>query len=204
MRGVTWTANTPLSNDVDRERVTIAGYTPATKERVMLERNVVGPHYHEVLGIPMVSGRGFEPAQAMHSIIEAARSANPAVPVFGAATMSERLRAVLAPQLVGAWLLGVFGVLALTLAAVGIYGIVAFAVSQRTREIGIRMALGAQSNSVLGLVMRGNIGFVALGIPIGLAIGVGLARAMARFLYGVGATDVLTFVGTSFVIRWSE
>jgi ABC-type antimicrobial peptide transport system permease subunit len=114
--------------------------------------------------------------------------------------MTQRLRAVLAPQLVGAWLLGAFGVLALIVAAIGIYGVVAYAVSQRTREIGIRMALGARAASVLGLVIRGNVAFVAVGIPIGIALGLMLARAMARFLYGIRPTDPLTFAAMSLTI----
>jgi macrolide transport system ATP-binding/permease protein len=138
--------------------------------------------------------------QSSRSIVDAARSANPAVPVFDASTMTQRLRMVLAPQLVGAWLLGAFGVLALVVAAIGIYGVVAYAVSQRTREIGIRMALGARAHSVLGLVVRGNVAFVAVGIPIGIALGLLLARGMARFLYGIRPTDPLTFAATSLTI----
>jgi ABC-type antimicrobial peptide transport system permease subunit len=138
--------------------------------------------------------------RSTRSIVDAARSANPAVPIFDVATMSQRLHFVLAPQLVGAWLLGSFGVLALIVAAIGIYGVVAYAVSQRTREIGIRMALGARAASVLGLVVRGNVAFVAVGIPIGIALGLMLARAMARFLYGLRPTDPLTFAVTSFTI----
>src|SRR4029079_5165950 len=139
-------------------------------------------------------------ARSTRAIADAARLANPAVPVFDVSTMTQRLRAVLAPQLVGAWLLGVFGVLALIVAAVGIYGVVAYAVSQRTREIGIRMALGARRSSVLALIVRGNASFIALGIPIGIALGLLLARAMKAFLFGVHAADPLTFIGLSLVM----
>ena len=286
VRGATLTTNTPLSGDEDRESAKFLGYTPSASERVMLERNTVGPRYHEVVGIPMVAGRGFDDrdddahppvviinetaakryfagrsavdgyvslgkktfriigvardtkyhelnesprpyvylamlqmsgagviasptlvarvdgdaARLLQPIVEAARGTDPAVPIYAAATMSQRLRGILAPQLAGAWLLGAFGALALIVASVGIYGIVAYAVSQRTREIGIRMALGARRSSVLGLLVRGNVAFVALGIPMGLAAGLLLARAMKSFLFGVGAADPVTFVAASLVI----
>ena len=135
-------------------------------------------------------------ARSTRAIADAAHLANPAVPVFGVATMTQRLRAVLAPQLVGAWLLGAFGVLALIVAAIGIYGVVAYAVSQRTREIGIRMALGARRERARprrprqrGIRRRRDTDRIALGLM--------LARAMARFLYGIRPTDPLTFAAMS-------
>ena len=82
-------------------------------------------------------------------------------------------------------------------AAVGIYGVVAYAVSQRTREIGIRMALGARTASVIGLVVGRNLAFVLAGIIAGILLAIPLARVMTGFLYGIGTTDVVTLVSTS-------
>jgi putative ABC transport system permease protein len=117
--------------------------------------------------------------------------------VFEVATMADRVRYVLAPQLAGTWLLGIFSTLALVVAAVGIYGVVAYAVSQRTREIGIRMALGARRSSVIGLVVAHNLAFVLAGIIAGMLLAIPLARVMTTFLYGVGTTDPVTFASTS-------
>jgi putative ABC transport system permease protein len=90
-------------------------------------------------------------------------------------------------------LLGVFGGLALLLAAIGLYGVVAYHVILRTREIGIRMAVGAQPADVLRMVLRQGLGLTLLGVGIGLAASVGLARAMARLLFGVSPTDPPTY-----------
>ena len=90
-------------------------------------------------------------------------------------------------------LLLTFAGLALVLATVGIYGVISYSVSQRTREFGIRFAVGAQRNQVLGLVLRQCLFAVAVGIAIGLAAGMGLTRTMTNMLYGVSATDPLTF-----------
>ena len=152
-------------------------------------------------GSPMLVVRtAGDATHILRRVVTAARDVNPAVPVFGESTMSQHLRRILAPQVAGAWLLGAFGALALLVAAVGIYGIVAYAVNQRTREIGIRMALGARGLSVLGLVVRGEAAFIALGIPIGLGSSLLLGRAMGRFLFGIGAADPFTFAMMSAVI----
>jgi ABC-type antimicrobial peptide transport system permease subunit len=100
----------------------------------------------------------------------------------------------------GVGLLGVFGFLALGLASVGLYGIVAYSVNQRRREIGIRMALGAGQGSVLGLILRQGMTLVVSGVGLGLVLSTLLGRALSKTLYGVGAIDPLSLGGASLVL----
>ena len=98
-------------------------------------------------------------------------------------------------------LFGVFAAVALALATVGMYGSMAYAVSQRTREIGIRMALGAHGGDVLKMVLRQGIVLLAIALPLGLAGAFGLSRLLRRLLYEVRATDPMTFlVVTLFIV----
>jgi predicted permease len=100
------------------------------------------------------------------------------------------------------FLLGIFAALALVLAAVGIYGVMAYLVTQRTHEIGIRMALGAQKDDVLRLVLAHGTKLTILGIAIGIVAALGLTRLLAALLFGVGARDPLTFVGVSAMLAF--
>jgi putative ABC transport system permease protein len=99
-----------------------------------------------------------------------------------------------------ALLLAIFSSLALVLAAVGIYGVMNYAVSGRTREIGIRMALGAQPKNVLSLVMSDGIVVTIAGIALGVGGALGATRVLGSQLYGVGTTDLLTFTGVSILL----
>jgi predicted permease len=128
------------------------------------------------------------------------RALDSTLPLYDIRTMAERIGDAVARPKFSAILLTVFAGLALALAAVGIYGVMAFDVTQRTREIGIRMALGAARRDVLGLILRQGIVVATLGIAGGLAIAWGTSRALAGLLYGVKATDPTTFVLLSIAI----
>jgi len=117
-----------------------------------------------------------------------------------AKVLEENLETWVWPSRVGAMLAASFGLLALTLAAVGIYGVVAYAVSRKTREIGIRLALGAQRGDVLRLVLGNGMRLVGLGLALGLAGAFAISRLLAQFLYGLSAADPVTFAGVAVVL----
>jgi predicted permease len=119
------------------------------------------------------------------------------VPIFDQKPMSEHLDVMLFPARLGATLLLAFGVLGLVLAAVGLYGVVAYAVSKRTREVGVRMAVGAGRGDVIRLVVREGMTLVAVGLAAGLAAALFGSRALKSLLYGVTATDPWTFAGVA-------
>jgi putative ABC transport system permease protein len=100
----------------------------------------------------------------------------------------------------GAALLGLFGALALILASIGIYGVLAYSVAQRTSEIGLRMALGAQPRQVLGLVLKQGMLLALIGAGVGVLVALPVARMAAGLLYGVSATDPLTYAGITLLL----
>jgi putative ABC transport system permease protein len=122
------------------------------------------------------------------------------VQLMGARTLAERLDVSIAPRRFQMALLVTFASLAVLLALVGIFGVVSSMVLQRTREIGIRVALGAQRQDVVRLVLGSGLRLVAAGVAIGLAGSFGLTRLMASLLYGVKATDLVTFAGVSAIL----
>jgi ABC-type antimicrobial peptide transport system permease subunit len=117
----------------------------------------------------------------------------PQLVIMQAMTMDEHLALLLFPPRMAALLLSIFGGLALVLAAIGLYGLVSYAVARRTREVGIRLALGASASDVLRLMTGAGLRLVLLGSAIGLLLAAALTSLIARFLYGVQATDLVTF-----------
>jgi ABC-type antimicrobial peptide transport system permease subunit len=125
---------------------------------------------------------------------------NPDLAVFNVETMEDHVRtAQLLPRL-AASLFSAFGTIGLLLATVGLYGVVNYSVGRRTREIGIRMALGAKGSDVRWMVVRQAMGMTLVGITAGLVSAFGLTRLVAGLLYGVTATDVLTFAAAALVL----
>jgi putative ABC transport system permease protein len=138
------------------------------------------------------------------ALAKAARAAiaevDPAQPVFSVRPLESLVQASLGGRRFTLTLMLIFGVVALLLAAVGIYGVVAYGVAQRTQEIGIRMALGAQPVSVLGLVVGDGMRLVAAGLLVGVAAALALSRLLATLLYGIGAVDALTYAAIALVL----
>jgi putative ABC transport system permease protein len=101
---------------------------------------------------------------------------------------------------VGAILVGAFGTLALILATVGIFGLISYSVSQRTHEIGVRVALGAQRRDVIGLVLRQGLALTAIGAAAGLSAAMALTRVLSSLLYGVKPTDPVTLILSTLIL----
>jgi predicted permease len=133
----------------------------------------------------------------LHAVV---RSMDANVPLFDIRTMAEHLEIAVFVQRMLASMLGVFGMLALVLASVGLYGVIAALVAQRTPEIGMRMALGASQRDIIALVMKQGLGVTVVGVALGLAGAVALTRLFKTLLVGVSATDTLSFAGTVAVL----
>jgi predicted permease len=154
---------------------------------------------HETGMVLLVRASG-EPAGLAAAVRQAVQSLERNLPVTNIRTMSELIGNSLYAARMGAMLIAVFGLLALLLAAVGLYGVMAYAVSQRTREIGIRMALGARTTDVLRLVLREGMTLVAIGAVLGLMVALIVTRLLVSFLYGISPVDAATFVITALVL----
>jgi predicted permease len=125
---------------------------------------------------------------------------DPHLPLFSVTTLEDSMQFGSIFERLAATLVGSFGLLAVVLAAVGIYGVVAFATRQRSHEIGIRMALGARKTDVLAMVLRQGLGLALTGVAVGIAAALALTRFLAGLLYGVEPTDPLTFITVSLLL----
>jgi len=140
-----------------------------------------------------------DPNKLLASIRGELQQMDPHMPI-SAVPLTEKLALPLLPARITAWLFGFFGLLALLLAAIGIYGVMSFIVSRRTHEIGVRMALGAESSHVLRLTITQGLTLSLIGTVIGLSAALALTQSMKSMLYGVSATDPLTYMGVAVLL----
>ncbi|HEV2665333.1 MAG TPA: FtsX-like permease family protein, partial [Blastocatellia bacterium] len=285
VESATTAALTPFSNVIGKSGVVIEGRQPRPGENIAIDSNRVGPGYHELMGIPLVQGRGFterDNANApfvaiineamarayfpnqnplgkrfslgagrpwleiigvtrdhrLHSLTEApfphfdlpalqhtygsfarlvvrtkidplavlpsarkeALALNAQVEIERPTTLYDEVKNSIAAARMASTLTSLFGLTALLLAGVGLYGVMSYAVSRRTREIGVRMALGAGRGDVLWLALKQGLLLTGLGLALGSVAAVSLTGLIRTMLYGVGATDPLTFVAVALLL----
>lgn len=192
------------SEEKDPPPMTIVGVVPRTRNEAPGEENVEQLHLPQMhfcapqfpqeentLLVKVVSGDPLSLAAAVKKEVQAL---DPDQPVASVSTMEKNIGGSLAARRLTMSLLGAFAGLALLLASVGLYGVMALSVTQRTRELGIRMALGAARKDVFGLVIRQGVMLVGLGIGLGLLGAIAASRALRSVLYGVGSLDLTAFV----------
>ena len=187
--------------------IEVRGFTGTTQqpvigvaEDVRLDaRDDVVPAVYQPLGAAAMSlgfvlvRSGLPHAQTERMIADALGRIDPGIPFFHAESLAAGFSRAIAEERLLARLLGLFAALAVALAAIGLYGVVAYAVARRRREIGIRMALGAQATTVLGLVARQSVTLLAVGVALGTLGGYALSRLLASRIYGVTPLDPATY-----------
>ena len=153
-----------------------------------------------------------QPAMALHvqtsgnprelaaAVRREAQTLDPNLPAFNVMSLADNIDISLFPARFGAVLLGVFGFLALLIASIGIYGVMSYGVSERTHEMGIRMALGARGSDVLRLVISQGMWLALIGVAIGAGLALAMTRVVKSYLYDVSVTDPLTFIGIALLL----
>ena len=206
-----WPNQNPLGQRVripwgEREKqpiVTIVGVVGRVKKNHLSDQGGIVqayfPIYQQTLrNMAVVVKTTTEPGAMLTTMRQQVSQLDPALPIFGTHTMREIRNNNVAPERLNLGLLGGFAALALILAIIGLYGLLAFTVTQRQREIGIRMALGAQRFDVLNLVVGQGMRLILAGVVIGLLGSFALTRVLASVLFKVEPTDPLTFVTVTF------
>jgi putative ABC transport system permease protein len=138
-----------------------------------------------------------DPTRLASAVRGEVHALDPNLPVYNVKTVSQMIDERISPKRLMTYVLGVFALIALLLASVGIYGVMSYAVTQRTQEIGIRMALGAQAVDVLRMVVKNGMTLALMGVAMGLAGAFALTRFLASLLFHVTPTDAVTFAAVS-------
>jgi putative ABC transport system permease protein len=168
------------------------GLNRAAESEIYFPQSLLAPEEMDVI----VRAEG-DPAALVPAIRAQIAQLDPDQPVTKVRTLEQVIERASGPQRLAAQLLSAFALAALLLAALGIYGVVSYAVSRREREIGVRMALGAQAGDVLRMVLREGLRLTFAGVLCGILAALALARLLAGFLYGVSATDPATYLGVA-------
>jgi predicted permease len=182
--------------------MSIVGVVGETKYRGLPENPTADPDMYLPFTdrnalIGLVLRTTVPPASLIPSVRAAIRSADPSIPLYGIATMDDLVSRQTSRSRFTMWLMGVFAASALMLAVVGIYGVMSYLVSQRTREIGIRLALGANGQDILQLVVGNGARLIGAGIAIGLVASFALQRLVSTLLFGVTAADAASGIAVA-------
>ena len=172
-------------------------YAPFTQQPAVFPGGAARAHLHKALVLRTPSGPMSGEKNLAVSVKQALAEIDPNQPITNIMTMEDVLAASLGDYRFYMELLGIFAGVAVLLAAVGIYGVMSYSVSERTHEIGIRMALGAHRSDVLGLIARLWLKLTLIGVAIGVALALGVARLISSFLFGVKPTDPLTYAAVA-------
>ena len=193
-----------FGSDDDKDNYEIIGVVGNIKHESLTEDTepeVYVPFTQEPwFGMSILVRSAGDPLQLAGAVQQEILAVDKDQPVYNARLMERVVSESLAPQRVVMGMLGVFALIALVLAAVGIYAVMSYAVSQRTHEIGIRMALGAQPKDILKMIVGQGMLLTVVGVALGLVASYGLMQAMTRILFGVTATDPVTFTGISLLL----
>jgi predicted permease len=191
-----WPREDPVGKQVWRDpknKMTIVGVVGSVKQYGLDVEGRIVVYYPGILGGYRVARTSSDPAAAAGAIVAAIHELEPTIPVYEIRTMASRLSDSLARRRFSMIMLGTFSGFALILAAVGIYGVMSYLVTQGTHDIGVRMALGAEGSRIAGMVVGQGLKLAIAGVAAGLIGAAALTRVMGSLLFGVGATDVVTF-----------
>lgn len=185
-----------------REIIGVVGDVKASNLESETNAQIYVPHAQNSSwgGMTLVARTRGEPTDLLAAVRGEVFALDREQPVHSVQTMRDVFAASVATRRVSTWLLSVFAGGALLLAAIGIYGVIAYSVTQRTHEIGVRMALGAQASDVLRLIAGHSMKLTLIGIAVGLIGAFALTRVMASLLYGVSATDIVTFTTVTLLL----
>jgi predicted permease len=183
--------------DAKKPMITIAGVVGTVKQYGLDDEGKIVVYFPDQQnagnGMYLVVRASGDAAALAAPVVHEIHETDPTVAVYEVRTMEDRLYSSLARQRFSTTMLGAFAIFALILAAVGVYGVMSYLVTQSQHDLGLRVALGAQRGNILAMVLRQGMSLAAVGIAAGLAGALALTRVMSSLLYGVSATDALTF-----------
>jgi ABC-type antimicrobial peptide transport system permease subunit len=204
-----WPGEDPLGRTIheeDGEELVVVGVARSATVRSLGESprpfiyRSFGQYYSTLPSVVIRARTTGEARSLVPQVMETIRGVDPGVVFVDTKTMEEHLAVSLLPARLGALFSAVFAAVALVLASIGLYGVVSYAVASRSREMGIRMSLGADTRGVVAMMVRGGMRLVMIGGGIGMVLAIGASTVLQSLLYGVKVLDPVTFLGVPAVL----